>query len=84
VPQEDPQIFSPEITPAEIGEIRQGPKKKTSSIWSPHLRPDHWAGRYSAWQPPSVAWSAESRVFGRRNSQVLLFVIGFIFPFGKS
>ncbi|KAI1174173.1 hypothetical protein F4777DRAFT_589369 [Nemania sp. FL0916] len=75
------QTLSPEIPAVEIGEIRQGPKKKTSSIWSPHLRPDRWASRYSVWQPPSVAWSAESRVFGRRNIQVVLFVMGFIIPF---
>ncbi|KAI1129591.1 hypothetical protein F5Y10DRAFT_276646 [Nemania abortiva] len=80
--QHDPsQTSSPEIPPAEMGDIPRGPKKKTSSIWSPHLRPDHWASRYSVWQPPSVAWSAESRIFGRRNIQLVLFVIGFIFPF---
>ncbi|RWA11168.1 hypothetical protein EKO27_g3923 [Xylaria grammica] len=72
----------PETAPA--GHIRRAPKKKTSSVWSPHLQPDHRSSRYSLWQPPSTTWSAESRVFGRRNIQVVLFVLGFIFPFGKS
>ncbi|KAI1151174.1 hypothetical protein F4825DRAFT_371204 [Nemania diffusa] len=78
---DSPQAFSPEVSPTPVVDIRRGPRKVTSSIWSPHLRPDHWASRYSVWQPPSVAWSAESRMFGRRNIQLVLFVLGFIFPF---
>ncbi|KAI3336553.1 hypothetical protein HD806DRAFT_9554 [Xylariaceae sp. AK1471] len=83
VQSEDPRPSSLEITPAGpgIGDIRRGPKKKTSSVWSPHLRPDHRASRYSMWEPPSVTWSAENRLFGRRNIQVVLFALGFIFPF---
>ncbi|KAJ8130844.1 hypothetical protein O1611_g2782 [Lasiodiplodia mahajangana] len=81
VQPDGPQAYSPDMPPAVMVDIPRGPKKKTSSIWSPHLRPDHWASRYSVWQPPSVAWSAESRIFGRRNIQLVLFVIGFIFPF---
>lgn len=57
-------------------------KKKTSSIWSPHLGVDRRASRYSIWDPPSVTWSADNGIFGRRNIQVLLFIIGFVFPFG--
>ncbi|KAI1334189.1 hypothetical protein F5Y15DRAFT_429653 [Xylariaceae sp. FL0016] len=74
---------SMEITPANIGDIRRGIKKKTSSIWSPHLRIDRrkTGSRYSIWEPPSVTWSAESGFFGKRNIQVALFTIGFIFPF---
>ncbi|TGJ87348.1 hypothetical protein E0Z10_g1373 [Xylaria hypoxylon] len=78
---DSPQTILPETAPAGVGDIRQGPKKKTSSVWSPHLRPDHRNSRYSLWQPPSATWSAESRIFGRRNIQVVLFVLGFIFPF---
>ncbi|KAI8635018.1 hypothetical protein F5Y19DRAFT_470069 [Xylariaceae sp. FL1651] len=73
--------LSLEISPIGIGEIRRGPKKKTSSIWSPHLRRDHRVSGYSIWDPPSVTWSAENRVFGRRNIQLVLFALGFIFPF---
>lgn len=59
------------------------PKKKSSSIWSPHLKVDRRSTLYNAWAPPSVAWSAESGALGRRNVQVVLFVVGFVFPFGK-
>ncbi|KAI8954601.1 hypothetical protein F4801DRAFT_587404 [Xylaria longipes] len=79
-----PRPFSPEtVQPAqpEIGNIRREPKKKTSSIWSPHLRPDNRASGYSIWRPPSATWSTENRIFGRRNIQLMLFVLGFIFPF---
>lgn len=62
--------------------IRRSIRRMTSSIWSPHLRRNLRArDRYSIWDPPSVAWSAESGMFGRRNLQVVLFVVGFIFPF---
>lgn len=62
--------------------FRRSLRRMTSSIWSPHLRRDVRAqNRYSIWDTPSVAWSAESGMFGRRNIQVVLFVVGFIFPF---
>ncbi|KAI2471700.1 hypothetical protein F4781DRAFT_90764 [Annulohypoxylon bovei var. microspora] len=73
---------SMEITPVgETGDIRLAPRKKPSSIWSPHLRLDTRASGFSAWNAPSVTWSADSGVFGRRNIQVVLFVAGFLFPF---
>ncbi|KAK3944714.1 hypothetical protein QBC46DRAFT_158781 [Diplogelasinospora grovesii] len=56
-------------------------KRKTSSIWSPHLRLDRRASRYSVWDPPSVSWSADSGILGKRNAQVVLFIVGFIIPF---
>ena len=55
-----------------------------SSIWSPHLRLDRRATRYSVWEPPSVNWSTEGGWFGRRNVQIVMFIVGWIFPFGKS
>lgn len=62
--------------------FRRSIRRMTSSIWSPHLRRDVRArDRYTIWDTPSVAWSAESGMFGRRNIQVVLFVMGFIFPF---
>jgi hypothetical protein len=68
-------------THEELG-IRRSLRRMTSSVWSPHLRRDVRArDRYSVWDPPSVAWSADSGMFGRRNAQVVLFVFGFIFPF---
>jgi hypothetical protein len=55
-----------------------------SSIWSPHLRLDRRATRRSVWEPPSVNWSTEGGLFGRRNVQIVMFIAGFIFPFGKT
>lgn len=72
--------ISSEIAPIDV---QPGPRKKTSSIWSPHLRLDHRASRYNPWKPPSTSWSADSGVVGKRNIQLILFVVGFIFPFGK-
>ncbi|KAI6551304.1 hypothetical protein MCOR04_011076, partial [Pyricularia oryzae] len=67
--------------PMDDWRIRPGLRKMTSSIWSPHLRYDRRASRFNAWDPPSISWSADSHVLGRRNAQVALFVLGFIFPF---
>ncbi|KAI0013947.1 hypothetical protein F4779DRAFT_299576 [Xylariaceae sp. FL0662B] len=74
---------SMEITPAPVAirHFRRGPRKKPSSIWSPHLQLDHRSSTYSIWNPPSVSWSAESGMFGKRNIQVVLFVVGFLIPF---
>ncbi|KAL1889805.1 hypothetical protein Sste5346_008663 [Sporothrix stenoceras] len=59
-----------------------GLRKMTSSIWSPHLRVDRRATRFSVWEPPSVTWSTDtSSAFDRRNLQVMCFTFGFIFPF---
>lgn len=53
-----------------------------SSIWSPHLGTDRRATyRSGVYGPPSVSWSTEGH-FGRRNVQVMMFVMGFILPFG--
>ncbi|KAK0738327.1 hypothetical protein B0T18DRAFT_334660 [Schizothecium vesticola] len=56
-------------------------RRKTSSIWSPHLRTDRRASRYSVWDPPSVTWSTDTGILGKRNAQIVLFIVGFIFPF---
>lgn len=55
---------------------------QTSSVWSPHLQTDRRAARMTIWAAPSVTWSTEGNMFGRRNVQVIMFVFGFIFPFG--
>ncbi|KAF4972567.1 hypothetical protein FZEAL_9569 [Fusarium zealandicum] len=55
-------------------------KKQTSSIWSPHLARDRRSFRYSVWQPPAADWGARSELTGRRNVQVTMFVVGFVFP----
>lgn len=80
-----PDQAAMEISPAPSHENRifRTLKEKTSSIWSPHLQPDRRASRFSVWDPPSVSWSADTGILGKRNAQVLLFIFGFIFPFGK-
>ena len=91
-PPHDERPFSDsasvEIAPAQPGRgsdygVFRTLKRKTSSIWSPHLRTDRRASRYSMWEPPSVTWSADSGFLGKRNAQVALFAVGFIFPLGK-
>lgn len=53
-----------------------------SSLWSPHLRVDRRAARRSVWEPPSISWSTEGSMFGRRNVQIVMFIAGFALPFG--
>ncbi|KAK0375015.1 hypothetical protein CLIM01_07619 [Colletotrichum limetticola] len=76
-------VGSMEISQAPFTDnrMRSGLRKKTSSIWSPHLRRDQRAGRHSIWEPPSMTWSAETSMLGKRNVQVAFFALGFIFPF---
>ena len=74
----------PSAAPSRVRSIARGVKKQTSSIWSPHLRRDHRESRYSMWDPPSAVWSTQSGFDWRRNQQVVLFVIGFMIPFGTS
>ncbi|RDL35172.1 uncharacterized protein BP5553_07103 [Venustampulla echinocandica] len=52
-----------------------------SSVWSPHLRMDRRATGHTMWDPPSVNWSTDGSWHGRRNVQIVMFVMGFIFPF---
>ncbi|OAA57865.1 serine-rich protein [Niveomyces insectorum RCEF 264] len=60
----------------------QGLRKMTSSLWSPHLRVDRRATRFSVWEPPTVTWSAQTNsLFDLRNLQVIFFTVGFVFPF---
>lgn len=74
---------STDISPAPVSSfpLRAALRKQTSSIWSPHLARDQRASGYSMWDPPSVSWSAESGILGRRNVQVVLFIAGFVLPF---
>jgi hypothetical protein len=62
-----------------------GPHMHNLSAWStPHLRTDRREGtRYSVWKAPSLDSDLHTTLFGRQNRQVLLFCLGFIFPFGK-
>ena len=62
-----------------------GSDRRPLSGWStPHLGHDQ-RGRmlYSAWQAPSLDDNLNASLFGRQNRQILLFCLGFIFPFGR-
>ena len=79
---QESEARSLEISQNRIMSIPRVVKKQTSSIWSPHLRSDRRASRYSLWEPPSAVWSAQGGLTSRRNVQIVLFVLGFVFPFG--
>lgn len=72
------------VSPHPVFNVVRNIKKQTSSIWSPHLGRDRRAARFSMWEPPAADWSAKSELTGKRNSQIVLFVVGFVFPLGKS
>lgn len=74
----------PSPPPSRMRSIARGVRKQTSSIWSPHLRRDRRASKFSMWDPPSAVWSTETRFDWRRNQQVVLFVLGFMVPFGEN
>ncbi|KAH8669804.1 hypothetical protein BGZ61DRAFT_110348 [Ilyonectria robusta] len=69
------------LPPHPVLAVVRNLKKQTSSIWSPHLGRDRRPIRQSIWEPPSADWEARSELTGRRNAQVAMFVVGFIFPF---
>ncbi|TVY49893.1 hypothetical protein LOCC1_G000209 [Lachnellula occidentalis] len=75
-----------EITPAPLQENNVPDTRRLrtwslSSVWSPHLRHDRRATGHSMWDPPSISWSTDGSWFGRRNVQIVMFTLGFIFPF---
>lgn len=50
--------------------------------FSPRLRPDRRSqARLSAWKAPSLDENLGSMLFSRQNRQIVLFCVGFIFPF---
>ncbi|KAL7959107.1 hypothetical protein V8C34DRAFT_123621 [Trichoderma compactum] len=71
---------SMDIRPHPYMPVNHSVKKQTSSVWSPHLRTDRRASRFSIWSPPSLAESADYGIW-KRNLQLVLFVLGFICPF---
>jgi len=78
---------SMEIAPApqveDTVEVRGPPWRRLSDIWSPRLPHDKRGVRRSVWKAPSFDEKAENNPFSRRNVQILMFVLGFILPFGK-
>ena len=74
------------VRPSEINlvEVRGVPRTRIPSTWSPHLW-QHRASvpkRRSLFIEPAIDQDAISRSPKRRNIQVILFTIGFIFPLG--
>ena len=60
------------------------PRHHKSEIFTPRLRQDRRSqARLSAWKAPSFDDTLGTLFFSRQNRQILLFVFGFIFPFGK-
>jgi hypothetical protein len=69
----------------DLTEVRGPPRPTTSSSWSPHLWHDRRSlgRRRTIFQAPSLDEQAEGKALSKRNAQILLFAIGFIFPPGK-
>lgn len=67
-----------------LTEIRGEPRRKVSQVWSPHLWHDRrtMGKRRSMFQAPSIEEQAECSALSRRKVQIVLFAVGFIFPFG--
>jgi hypothetical protein len=61
------------------------PRRLMGELFTPRLRQDRRSqARLSAWQAPSFDDSLGTLFFSRQNRQILLFCLGFIFPFGKT
>ncbi|KAG5980742.1 hypothetical protein E4U55_003695 [Claviceps digitariae] len=56
-------------------------RRQTSSIWSPHLGRDRRAQIHSIWRPPSIGFAPRENKLFRDRIQLVLFVLGFVFPF---
>jgi hypothetical protein len=85
--QADTIDYADDTQSVDGGVYALGPHMQPLSGWStPHLRTDRRGGatRYSAWKAPSLDSDLHTTLFGRQNRQILLFCVGFIFPFGKS
>ena len=69
----------------DLAEIRGPPRQRTSPNWSPHLWHDRSSlgRRRTLFIVPSVDERSEGRALNKRNIQIVLFAIGYIFPLGK-
>ena len=72
--------------PEVVVELHGSPRRKISPSWSPHLWHDRRsaANRRTIFIPPSLDEAAEGRALTRRNVQIWLFVLGFLFAPGWS
>ncbi|KAL9031404.1 MAG: hypothetical protein Q9196_000552 [Gyalolechia fulgens] len=63
-----------------LAQVQGDPRQSISQLWSPHLRQDRRnVGQRPFFKAPSLDEHAEGP-FSRRNAQVLLFTVGFVFP----
>ena len=74
---------------SDEGEIEvRGPPAATRvpSNWAPRLARDRRSGavRRSLWSPPSFNEKTDEPIVSRRNAQLIMFCVGFVFPFGKN
>jgi len=67
-------------------EVHGSPRKRTSPAWSPHLWHDRRSAinRRTIFIAPSLDEEAEGRALTRRNAQIWLFAVGFVFPLSRS
>ncbi|MCJ1420361.1 hypothetical protein MMC32_006718 [Xylographa parallela] len=67
--------------PEVVVEVHGSPRRKISPSWSPHLWHDRRSAvdRRTIFIAPSLDEAAEGRALTRRNAQIWLFVLGFIF-----
>ncbi|KAH8653649.1 hypothetical protein BX600DRAFT_515901 [Xylariales sp. PMI_506] len=82
-PRKRPRELRPEADrpiSTEYPTVKRTVRRMTSSLWSPHLQHDRRPSPLHIWQAPSMTWSSDQGNLGRRNAQVAMFVVGFIFP----
>lgn len=66
-------------------EVHGSPRKRTGPSWSPHLWHDRRSAinRRTIFIAPSLDEEAEGKEMNRRNAQIWLFAVGFIFPLSR-
>ena len=84
-PQRDSLAIEP-VGPEvlDLTEARNPSRRRMSLNWSPHLWHDRMSlgRRRTIFHAPSVDEQAEGKLPNKRNAQILLFVLGFIFTPG--
>jgi len=69
-----------------VFEVHGSPRKRTGPSWSPHLWHDRRSAinRRTVFIAPSLDEQAEGKALNRRNAQIWLFAMGFVFPLSRS
>ena len=68
-----------------LAEVNGPPMRRITPNWSPHLWHDRTSlgRRRSVFKAPSMDERAEGKALTKRNAQIVLFAVGFIFPLCK-